>query len=111
MSLQVKVNVDTGKILKKFGFGADRGAGRYAAGRVKERCDKYVPKDTGLLKNTAKVSGDRVTYVQPYAKKQFYGDYRHTDPRRGKFWHRRMLQKEGQMLEAEVKRYVKRRGG
>lgn len=113
MSIQTQVKLNTGKILSSYGLGASGSARKYLARRVRARSDKYVPKDTGLLKNTAVVSpdGGTITYVQPYAKKQFYVNYRHADPNRGPQWHRRMLAAEQGALAAELQRFMKRRPG
>lgn len=34
----------------------------------------YVPFDTGTLANTAEVSETSVTYIQPYARRMYYGE-------------------------------------
>lgn len=113
MSVTVKVSLSERKMLEALGLGSGGQTRRYLAGRVRSRCDKYVPKDTGLLKNTAQVSGGGISvrYVQPYAKAQFYGNYRHRDPRRGRLWHRRMLQRERNALLGELERYLEGRPG
>jgi len=113
LSVTVAVYLNEKSLRKKFGLGSGQKAQKYLATRVRQRCDKYVPKDTGLLKNTALVSGsgDSIRYIQPYAKAQFYRNYRHADPRRGQFWHKRMLQREGTALLGDMKRYLEGRPG
>ena len=75
-------------------------------------CDKYVPYDTGRLKNTARVSGDGryITYPQAYAGAQFHRDYRHSDPLRGSHWEKRMLLHEKARLLREFQRSLKEGG-
>lgn len=108
--MKVTVTLPVEQILKSRGLGSSGGARRYLAQRVRVRCDKYVPYDTGLLKNTAQISGDgsAVTYVQPYAEKQFYVAYHHDDPNRGHQWHQRMLAAEGSALVGDLQAYLGR---
>lgn len=113
MRCTVKTVLAPEKLKSAFGLGSGGRGQQYLARRARQRSDKYVPKDTGLLKNTAVVSpkGDTITYVQPYARKQFYVNYHHADPKRGRFWHKRMLQAEGKALERELQAYLERRPG
>ena len=113
MKCSVTVDFKPKKLLVAYGLGSSQRGQKYLARRVRQRMDKYVPKDTGLLKNTAKVSskGETITYVQPYARKQFYVNYRHADPKRGPQWHRRMLRAEGKALRGELQAYLERRPG
>ena len=39
-----------------------------------EMCDPYVPYDTGALANTVQAGPDGVTYTQPYARQQYFGE-------------------------------------
>lgn len=108
--MTVKVTLPVEKILAARGLGLGGGAQRYLGEIVRRRCDRYVPFDTGRLKNTAVLSGDgrKITYVQPYAAKQFYVNYHHVrDPVRGSQWHRRMLQREGNDLLRELSSAMK----
>lgn len=106
--MKVQVNLPVEKILAARGLGQRGGAGKFLGNQVRQRCDNYVPKDTGLLKDTAEVSADgrRIRYVQPYAAEQFYGEYRHADPNRGDHWHRRMLSREKAALLDALRRYM-----
>ncbi|WP_236876972.1 minor capsid protein, partial [Clostridioides difficile] len=36
--------------------------------------DSYVPKQSGTLKNTAREEVDKIIYIQPYAKPQYYNN-------------------------------------
>ena len=112
-TLTSRLVMDSGKVLSAFGLGASGTAQKYLAQRVRARSDKYVPKDTGLLKNTAVVSpgGETITYVQPYAKKQFYVNYHHADPNRGPQWQKRMLAAERRELVTEMQIFLGRRPG
>lgn len=35
--------------------------------------DKYVPKDTGILRRTVRLEADNITYQTPYAHAQYVG--------------------------------------
>jgi hypothetical protein len=107
--MTVKVQIPAEKILVSHGLGNSGKARKYLALAVRQRCDKYVPMDTGRLKNTARVSydGTRITYPQDYAAKQFYGNYRHRDPNRGSRWHSRMLKQEKDALIRQMAAYWK----
>lgn len=104
MPVSIRIHMDPQGICRRLGLGPGGSARRFLAERVRARCDKYVPYDTGALKNTAQTAADgsRITYVQPYAVYQFYKSYRHPDPRRGDHWEKRMLSREREALIREV---------
>lgn len=123
--MKVKVDINTAKILRQRGMGGDNRLRVYLASEVKRLSDPYVPMQQGLLKNTAVIAGDgsSITYVQPYAHYQYYGeamggrapkkytgkplDY-HGGPTRGKQWEKRMLADKSGELENNVKAYIGR---
>lgn len=74
--MKITVDINTAKILKARGLGGDNRAQVYLASEVKRLCEPYVPFQNGPLKNTAVVASDgsAVTYVQPYAHYQYYGE-------------------------------------
>lgn len=127
MSVKVKVDIPTAKILKSRGLGGDKGAQKYLASEVKRFCDPYVPMQQGALKNNATIAGDGsfIVYTQPYAHYQYYGevmagrapkeytgkelDY-HGAPMRGKEWDKRMLADKSKDLERSVEAYIKKGG-
>lgn len=104
MKCTVHVDFSPEAILRRRGMGPDHRAQIQLAQSVRTRCDKYVPFDTGRLKNSAALApdGSRITYSAPYARAQYYGDYRHPDPNRGKYWDRRMLAGEKPGLISDV---------
>ena len=67
----------------------------------------YVPYDTGALADTAQVSSEGVTYIVPYASKNYYGDdIRHkTDkhPLATAHWDEVAMQTQKEVLENRVK--------
>ena len=113
MNVNVNVNMDVQKILRTYGLGSSDKTRKFLAADVKRRCDKYVPFDTGTLKNTAQVSGDgrSIVYPQSYAAKQYENPYGHSDPLRGDHWDSRMMANEQGQLTADMDAYVKGRPG
>ena len=105
MKYHISVDFSPEKIRSRRGLGSSHRARICLAQSVRSRCDKYVPFDTGYLKNSAEIApdGSKITYSAPYAKEQYYGNYHHSDPNRGKFWDRRMLAGEKDGLLADVK--------
>lgn len=104
MKAQVIFDVSPEKILVRRGLGTSSRAQLRLAQSVRDRCDRYVPFDTGRLKGSAAISpdGKTLTYSVPYARAQYYGLYRHSDPKRGRFWDRRMLAFEGEGVKRDV---------
>lgn len=107
--MKVMLELDTGRILASYGLGASTRARQVLAQQVRRRCDKYVPYDTGQLKNTAAISldGRSITYPQEYAAAQYRKYYHHSDPNRGPHWEKRMLLNERPQLLAEFERSLK----
>lgn len=111
--MKVKVDINVQSILKSYGLGPSTKGRKFLASEVRRRCDKYVPFDTGVLKNTAQVSEDgrQIVYPQQYASPQYTKSYRHSDPLRGPHWDRRMMVNEGATLRADFENYIKGRPG
>lgn len=76
MKIKVTSQIDVGKILRKRGLGDSDKARKYLASRVIARSARYVPKQQGTLRNTARISpgGTQVVYPQPYAHYQYVGE-------------------------------------
>lgn len=125
MSVKVKVDIPTAKILQSRGLGSDTGARKYLASEVKRLCDPYVPMQQGLLKNNATIAADGsyIVYTQPYAHYQYYGEVMagrapkqytgkkltyHGAPMRGPRWEKRMLADKAKDLEKSLDAYIKR---
>lgn len=74
--------------------------------------DKYVPKDTGDLRDIVDIGTDYITYEVPYAKAQYYGVVNgspvrnYTTPGTGPYWDKRMKSAEMNRVVQEVQRYV-----
>ena len=76
-------------------------------------CDPYVPFLEGPLSQTIEVSSQGVTYTQPYARYQYYGEkFNHTTefhPLASALWDQAMLRDKGDEFRNEVELIVKER--
>lgn len=127
MRVNVTVDINTARIMKIRGLRGDYRAQKYLASTVKRLSDKYVPMQRGTLKNTAVVASDgsSITYVQPYAHYQYYGevmagrapkqytgkplDY-HGAPMRGPNWDKRMMADKSEEITRDLGTYIGRLG-
>ena len=127
MKIQAEVNIDTAKILKKYGLGESKEAQRFLAEDVERKCQHYVPMSAGRsahMVNAARVTDDSIIYPGPYAHYQYVGevmagrapkhytgrdiDY-HGGPMRGKQWDKRMMADRGKEVEQDFENYLKGR--
>lgn len=78
--------------------------------------DKYVPKDTGALREIVAIDSNSITYEQPYAHAQYIGEVNgrqvvnYTTPGTGSYWDKRMVSAEMQEVVKEVQDYIDRGG-
>lgn len=78
--------------------------------------DKYVPKDTGALRETVTLTADTITYEQPYAHAQYVGIVNghavqnYTTPGTGPYWDERMKSADMQNVVAEVQNFINKGG-
>ena len=78
--------------------------------------DKYVPKDTGALRETVTIDSNSITYEQPYAHAQYIGEVNggqvvnYTTPGTGPYWDERMKSADMQNVVAEVQSFVNKGG-
>ena len=75
--------------------------------------DKYVPMDTGMLRDNVDIGVDYITYQSPYAHAQYVGYttgpvLHYTTPGTGPYWDERMKSAEMQIVVKEVQNYVNR---
>lgn len=78
-----------------------------------KECDPYVPFLEGPLSQTNIVSPEGVTYIQPYARYQYYGDeFNHTidyHPKASARWDEAMMAERGEEFSHEVAEIIARR--
>lgn len=125
MKVTVKVDINTAKIMRQRGMGGDHGAQRFLASEVRRLCDPYVPMQQGMLKNQNIIAqdGSSITYTQPYAHYQYYGQAMagrapkkytgnelnyHGAPMRGKEWDKRMMADKREEVERNLEAYIRR---
>lgn len=76
-------------------------------------CDPYVPFLEGPLSQTVEITSDGVTYIQPYARYQYYGvDFNHTTdyhPLASAMWDKAMLRDKGDEWNKAVHDILARR--
>ena len=139
MKLDVQVNVDADKILKKYGLGQSKEAQRFLAEDVERLCQPYVPMSAGSgahMVNAARVEDDRIIYPGPYAHYVYEGkvmgpnytdgkgrfwsgkapkEYTgkelqyHGAPKRGKHWDKRMMADHGDEVKRDMEAWLRRR--
>ena len=70
-------------------------------------CDPYVPFLNGPLSQTVEVTPEHVTYIQPYARYQYFGvDFKHTldyHPLASAMWDKAMMKDRGDEFKKDVK--------
>lgn len=77
-----------------------------------DKCDSYVPYQTGALANNVKVTEEGIHYTQPYAAEQYYGEFNHNTsvhPLATSHWGAVALQNHKDELNAEIRDIVKDR--
>lgn len=78
--------------------------------------DKYVPKDTGTLRENVTIDSNSITYEQEYAHAQYIGEVNggqvvnYTTPGTGPYWDERMKSADMQNVVAEVQNFVNKGG-
>jgi len=71
----IKVLINNREILARYGRRTEE-AQRFLDNEVLRQSRPFVPFLQGILANTALIEEPgRIIYVQPYARRQFYGDY------------------------------------
>lgn len=101
METHITINIDpVQKILLKRGLNKDGRCQQFFTSEVARLSDAYVPMDTGMLKNTRVIRKDSITYVQPYARKQYYENKGRG--LRGKEWDKRMWAARGNEIVQSV---------
>ena len=112
MSLSLKYTLkdfDKDKIIDKFGMTDGGSADLFLANTCFRRMVKYVPWDTGNLATTVTVRPGSVTYEQNYAHKQYTTNK--GKGIRGKYWDRKMVSAEKDIIIKEVEAFVKKQKG
>lgn len=93
----------TDKILLKRQLNKNGGAQKFFTHEVRRMCDPYVPKLSGVLKDSAVENVDSIEYIQPYARRQYYEHK--GNGLRGKQWDKRMMADRGKEIVRAVAKY------
>ena len=105
MGTKVKINLDSAetiKINKKLNKGGP--AELFFSSEVARLSDPYVPMDTRTLKKTRQIEAGKITYPQPYAKRQWY---EHKGKGlRGPKWCLRMWANRGKEIAQSVAKFI-----
>lgn len=112
MSLSLKYELkdfDKGKIVSKYEMQQGGKTQLFLADTCFRRMQKYVPFETGALSTTATIKPGSVTYEQPYAHKQYTTNK--GKGIRGKYWDRKMVANEKELVTQEVEAYAKKMKG
>ena len=62
------------EIKADLGIEPNRKVQKYFTERCYQHMDKYVPKDTGILRENVGIENDSITYQSPYAHAQYIGE-------------------------------------
>ena len=87
---------------------------KYFTERCYQHMDKYVPKDTGALRETVVKGTDYIKYNVPYAHAQYVGIVHgspvknYTTPGTGPYWDKRMVSAEMNDVVKEVQAFIDR---
>ena len=88
---------------------------KYFTARCYQHMDKYVPKDTGNLRENVILDSDSITYQSPYAHAQYVGYTKgpvlnYTTPGTGPYWDKRIVSAEIQDVVKECQAFINRGG-
>ena len=100
---------DKNKIIDKYGMQENGDTQLFLANTCFRRMHKYVPWETGTLASHATVRPGSVTYEEQYAYKQYTTNK--GKGIRGKYWDKKMVSAEKELIVKEVEAYVKKMKG
>jgi hypothetical protein len=101
-NITLKLN-SVSKILRDHRINPGGEADYHLAQEVARMSDPYVPFRDGDLKNQKVVRPGSVTYLMPYAEKQYYENKGgNNGPKRGKQWDQRMMADRGREVVGAV---------
>lgn len=112
MGLSIKYTLedfDKNKIIDKYGMQENGNTQLFLANNCFRRMQKYVPFDSGTLSTHATVRPGSVTYEEQYAHKQYTTNK--GKGIRGKYWDKKMVSAEKELIIQEVEEYAKKMKG
>lgn len=87
---------------------------KFFTNTCRNHMDKYVPRDTGSLREVVTMTAESITYEMPYATYQYKGisptgkELNYKTPLTGSYWDKKMVTAEGNEVIKEVQDYVNR---
>ena len=110
MATRIRLEMDPAdRILLKRKLNKNGEGQRFFTHQVRTLSDPYVPFLNGPLKNTAQELVDRIEYIQPYARRQYYEN--NGTGLRGKKWDKRMWADRGKEIVDATAKYCGGRSG
>ena len=112
MGLSIKYTLedfDKNKIIDKYGMQENGNTQLFLANTCFRRMQKYVPFESGTLSTHATVRPGSVTYEENYAHKQYTTNK--GKGIRGKYWDKKMVSAEKELIIQEVEEYAKKMKG
>lgn len=104
MGTNIKLKIDPAdKILLKRNLNRNGRGQQFFTHEVRRLSDPYVPFLSGTLKDTAQELTNRIEYVQPYARRQYYEN--RGNGLRGSHWTERMWTDRGKEIIQSVAAY------
>ena len=104
MGTNIKLKIDPAdKILLKRNLNRNGRGQQFFTHEVRRLSDPYVPFLSGTLKDTAQELTNRIEYVQPYARRQYYEN--RGNGLRGSQWTERMWADRGKEIIQSVAAY------
>lgn len=105
MGVSIRVHIDPAdKILLKRSLNRSGRAQKFFTHEVRRLSDPYVPMQVGIMKNTAIEQTDKITYPQPYARRQYWENK--GNGLRGKQWDKRMWATRGPEIVKSVANFA-----
>lgn len=110
MATRIRLEMDPAdRILLKRKLNKNGEGQRFFTHQVRTLSDPYVPFLNGPLKNTAQELVDRIEYIQPYARRQYYEN--NGTGLRGKEWDKRMWADRGKEIVDATAEYCGGKSG
>lgn len=106
----------TNIIKVNLGIDPDGRAQSYLTNTCYRYMDKYVPKDTGVLRENVTLTNHSITYEQEYAHAQYIGEVNgtkvanYTTPGTGPYWDERMKSANIDDVVKEVQSFIDKGG-
>lgn len=105
----IKIQMDSAdRILLKRHLDKNGMGQQFFTHEVRRLSEPYVPHLSGEMEQSAIEQVDKITYPQPYSRRQYYensGKNRSEVPFAGKLWDKRMMQDRGKEIVQSVAKY------